>query len=386
MVRSLDPISAEEDAVIKVERSLSVTSERQATILVVKYKASSPQLARTVCQAVVDVGLHEHMRVHRNEESAPFFTQQQERLREQLDRSLEALRNAKNEMGLTNVEQRRATLESQYSAVELDRLKTSQELATAQARIADLQKQVDKIPENLISSTKSMPNQGADLLRDRLYQLQMKAMDLEARYSDSHPLVIAVHDQLNDAKAVVQEQADQRTETIDAVNPIHQKLLLAMKQDRGTVAGLKSRLEELDRQKSAVLADIELLNQHELQIDQLTRESELARAKYLQYAKTMEEARIDSELQNERISNISVSQPATLAEKPVSPSRAMTAAGIFLLATCGTAAVVLFNERWRSHPPEATSNHIASRRIEPSRDFATKPKRRSVEKIPVKSK
>jgi uncharacterized protein involved in exopolysaccharide biosynthesis len=231
-----------------------------------------------------------------------------------------------------------------------------------------------------------MPNQGADLLRDRLYQLQMKAMDLEARYNDSHPLVIAVHDQLDDAKVVVQEQAEKRTETIDAVNPIHQKLLLAMKQDRSTVAGLKSRLAELDQQKSAVLADIELLNQHEFRIDQLTRESELARAKYLQYAKTMEEARIDSELQNERISNISVSQPATIAEKPVSPSRAMTAAGIFVLATCGTVAMVLFNERRQGPQPDVMTNHVASRRIEPRREFETKSKRRSIEKVPVKSK
>jgi polysaccharide biosynthesis protein PslE len=345
VISDLDPISDRERAIIKVEKGLNVEGERQATVIVVQYKAKSPQLAQKVCDTAVDMILKEHMRVHRNEESAPFFTEQQERLRQQLDQSLEALRLAKNELGLANVDQRRETLERQYSAIELERLTTSQQLATAEASIADLRKQLELIPEREIAAKRSIPNQGADMLRDRLYELQMKSMDLEARYSESHPLVAAANEQLEEAKKVLANQSAQRTETNDEINPIHRELLLAMKREQSTAAGLTARKAALGEQKVAVLAEIADLNKHDIEIDQLSLEANLARSKYMQYAATMEEARIDRELQSGGISNISVAQPATFAEKPINPAKAMTAAGIFLLAVGGTVALILFGER-----------------------------------------
>jgi polysaccharide biosynthesis protein PslE len=375
MVRSLDPISEREAAIIAVEKNLAIVGERQATVISLIYKADSPQLAQKICQAVVDVGQQEHIRVHRNEESSAFFLEQQERLREQLDHSLVELRKAKDEMGLANIDQRRVTLEAQYNAVELDRLNTNQQLVTSEARIADLQKQLDDVPERLIGSKRSVPNQGADMLRNKLYELQMKSMDLSARYTESHPLVIAVKEQLDEAQHVLDEQTEQRTETSDEVNPIHRELSLEMKKETSTVAGLKSRLGELDEQKMAVLANIRTLNTNDFTLDQLSREADLARTKFSQYARTMEEARIDKALQNEQISNISVSQPATLAEKPVSPSRVITAAGTFLLATFGTFAVVMYSER-RSHPPQridteqSMPRRIVRRRVR--REYASK--------------
>ena len=343
-IASLDPISERESAIITVERSLSVGGEQQATTIVLKYVANSPQLAQDVCRTIVAVGQQEYMRVHRSAQSKPFFTEQQNRLRDQLDESLEALRRAKNEMGFSSIEQRRTTLEAQYSAVELDRLSTDQQLATSQARIEDLQSQIADIPQRQVAAQKSMPNQGADMLRDRLYELQVKSMDLEARYNDSHPLLMAVNEQLSEAQKVLAEQSDHRVETSDEINPIYRELSLTMKQEMSVAAGLKARLGELAKQKAAVIAELRAVNQHDLTIDQLTRETELARDKYMQYARTMEEARIDAELQNENINNLSEAQAATLAEKPVNPSKVLTAAGTIALALGGTIGLVLLGE------------------------------------------
>ena len=222
-IAGLDPISERESAIITVERSLNVGGEQQATTIVLKYVANSPQLAQDVCRTIVAVGQQEYMRVHRSAQSKPFFTEQQNRLRDQLDESLEALRRAKNEMGFSSIEQRRTTLEAQYSAVELDRLSTDQQLATSQAHIEDLQKQIADIPEREVAAKKSLPNQGADMLRDRLYDLQVKSMDLGARYNGSHPLLLAVNEQLSEAQKVLAEQSDHRVETSDEINPVHRR-------------------------------------------------------------------------------------------------------------------------------------------------------------------
>jgi polysaccharide biosynthesis protein PslE len=344
-VNSIDPVSDREDAIVEIERHLGVDAERESTLIVLVYDAKSPQLAQLVCNKIVDVYQREHIRIHRNEDSRPFFAGQQEVLRKQLDDSLEAVRNAKNEMGLSSIGERRSTLEKQFGDVELERLQTEQQLATAEARVADLERQLGQLPDRLVSSKRSVPNAGADLLREELYALQMKAMDLEARYSDSHPLVQAIKQQVEDAQKVVDSRADHEMETTEDVNPIHRDLSLDLKQQQSVIAGCKSRLLALEKQKATVEADLRSANEFEVTLDQLERQTELARTKYFQYSHSLEEGRIDKELENEHISNVSVAQAATFAEKPVSPSKLIILAGTLLLATAGTATLVFLSEQ-----------------------------------------
>jgi uncharacterized protein involved in exopolysaccharide biosynthesis len=344
-IKSIDPVSEREEAIILIERHLSVDAERESTLIVVQYDARSPQLAQKVCDKIVQVYQQAHMRIHRNEESQPFFTQQQENLRKQLDSALEALKNAKDEMGLANIADRRTTLEKQFGDIELARLDTQQQLATSQARIADLQQQIAALPDRLVSSKRSIPNAGADLMREQLYTLQMKAMDLEARYSDDHPLVQAIKQQVQDAQKLVDARAAHETETTEDVNPIHRDLSLELKQQQNVAAGYRSRLAELEKQKALVQADLRTTNECDVKLDKLERQAELARSKYFQYSHNLEDSRISTELENERISNVSVAQTATLAEKPVSPSKGLVIAGTLLLATAGTATLVFVSEQ-----------------------------------------
>jgi uncharacterized protein involved in exopolysaccharide biosynthesis len=380
IVKSIDPISEREEALLRIERHLHASAERESTVIVIQYDADRPKLAQTVCGAVVDAYRQQHMRIHRSEESRPFFAEQQERLRSQLDEALENVRRVKNELGLSSIDQRRTSLEAQFNAVELDRLSTEEQLATAKARIADLQRHLAEVPERLVGSKKSVPNQGADLLRQQLYALQVKVMDLQSRYSDEHPLVQAAKDQLQEAKRVLAQQADERMETTDDINTIHRELLLELKREQSLVAGLKARSTELARQKETVLAALRQVNDQDLKIDQLARQADLARDRFMQYSRNMEEARIDLALQSERISNVSIVQPAMLAEKPVSPSKPLVAAATLLLAVCGPLAFVMVRERFGDQSHTDLSNgqpkgRVISRRLygrrEPSQQTAS---------------
>jgi uncharacterized protein involved in exopolysaccharide biosynthesis len=346
LLKWIDPVSDREEAIIRIERHLYVNAERESNVIVVQYDASSPKLAQEVCDAMVESYRQGHMRIHRSEESRPFFAEQQERLRSELDGALERVRNTKNELGITTVEQRRASLEAQFNAVELDRLTTEQQLATSQARIADLERRLGETPERLVAEKKSVPNQGADLLRQQLYALQVKVMELQAKYKDTHPLLVAAKEQLAQAKAEMARQVGERTETTDNINTIYRDLSLELKREQGVTAGLKARQRELAHQKESVLASLQALNGQEIKIDQLARQADLARDKYMQYSRNMEEARIDQALENEKISNVSIVQSATLAEKPVSPSKPLVIAATLMLAIAGTIGLVLANERY----------------------------------------
>jgi hypothetical protein len=61
--------------------------------------------------------------------------------------------------------------------------------------------------------------------------------------------------------------------------------------------------------------------------------------------RTWEQARVDEELDRLEITNVAVAQRATLAEKPVSPSKMLVGALSMLLAVAGTMALVLGSEK-----------------------------------------
>lgn len=343
--QSLDPISQREEAIIQLERGLEFGAERDSAVIVIKYDAKTPQLAQQICDAVVKAYQREHLRIHNNPGSTTFFDDQQALLRKQVDEAEEGLRQMKDALGIGSIDLRRTTLETQYSAVTLNRYDAEQQLATALASVADLDQQLDKLPARLTSSKTSVPNEGGDMLQDQYYALRLKEMELKARYSDGHPLVQAVSQQVAQAKRVIDTVELTRDVTVDDINPISRDLSLDRKKQASVIAGLKARLTELDVQEKKILSDLRSINEAGLKIAQLERVAELARDKYRQYGEYLEEARIVRELQRERISNVSVVQPASFQEKPVGPKKLLVVLATMFLAMFGTAAAVLTSEQ-----------------------------------------
>src|SRR5690606_11356769 len=195
------------------------------------------------------------------------------------------------------------------------------------------------------TTTTTMPNEGADLLRQDLYLLEIRQAELRARYSPEHPLVHAIDQQVEEAKKVVAAQGEERLQTVDDVNPLYQQLELELKQHESLLAGYESRLETLDQQREKLLQEVRALNEHETLVNALEREVVLCEQTFFKYADNYEQARIDHELEAQRISNISISQPPMLLEKPISPSKLLVVLASLFMATVGTGAAVLASQR-----------------------------------------
>jgi uncharacterized protein involved in exopolysaccharide biosynthesis len=118
-----------------------------------------------------------------------------------------------------------------------------------------------------------------------------------------------------------------------------------LKQQLNVASGYAARLEMVREQERAVVEEIKQLNRHEVRLDQLQREESIARTKFFQYAESLEQARIDQRLASAAISNVSVAQPATLSEKPVSPSKLLVGLATIVLAVGGSASLILGSER-----------------------------------------
>jgi polysaccharide biosynthesis protein PslE len=352
IIKSIDPISDREEAIIEVEKNLNVHAERASMVIQVQYEAESPKQAQMVLDMLVEVYQAEHLRIHRNKQSGEFLADQRDLLLAQFKQAQDDVKNAKNRFGISSIDGRRQTLETRLQAIELDKTSNLQTLSNSKARQQALRDQLVSLPERETSSQKSMPNEGADLLRKELFTNQAKLMDQKSRLSSTHPLYVATSQQVEEAKRLVDAQENQRKETTDDISPIYRTVALNLKQQESETIGFEARQKVLEAQHVEITQALENFNRNVIELTQLEHAQRIAEDKYLQYSNNLEQARVDEALESGKVSSVSVAQSATFSEKPVSPSKLLVlVGGAFMAFSLVVGTIFLgekFNDRIRS--------------------------------------
>ena len=322
IVKQIDPISDREEAIQEIIEHMEVGAERKSNVVSIKYDTKSPELAQAIVESMINQYKVTHARIHTTEGSRNFFGGQLGQLQQRVENTSEALRESKDKLGLASVEGHRSMLESQMSSIAAARLDVTRRLAEATASAIELKAQLKVHPEQIMSLEKQIPNTGRDLIREQLYALQVQRMELESTLSGDNPRLRAIKKQEAQAQKSLSSQTSKaRKELTRSINSVHQDLALQLSQVESTKRGLDATLKSLEKQNSEIHADVNALNKSDVEIRQRERDVELAVNNYMGYAENMEDARVDEELNDNAFSNISIAQPATLEEKPISPSK-----------------------------------------------------------------
>ena len=345
VLKSIDPISIQEEAVIAIEKNLSVVAERNSMVLSATFDSETPRAAQKILDTLIDVYQSEHLRIHRNRHSGNFLSDQRDLLLEQYAKAQECVKNIKNEYSISSIDGRRSSLEARLLSIELEKIQNLQNLTSGRAKGEDLRTQLSSMPERETSSQKSIPNEGADLLRQELYTNQLRLMDQKARLAADHPMLVATSKQVEEAKHLVETLENRRQESVDDINPVYRALSLELRQQDSVIAGLVAKQKELLSQYDDVIKTLETFNRQAIELTQLEHAELIARDKYLQYTNSLEQARIDKALEDGKISSVSVAQKATLAEKPVSPSKWLVLLGGVFMSMASVVGLVFLSEK-----------------------------------------
>ncbi len=181
-----------------------------------------------------------------------------------------------------------------------------------------------------------VPNDGLAAMRDRLFQLQVHEEEVRSKLSRSHPVAAAVHEEVEEVTGALNREEPERQYLIAAISA----------QDTANQASLAAQKQCLLNQLGLLQKSLATLNGDEVRIDKLMRNVLQIETKYLAYAENKEAARMDQALRIERISNVSIIQPATLVALPVSPRKALTLFLAILGGTLGGVLVIVLSEQW----------------------------------------
>lgn len=322
-----------EAAITRLMKSLTIGSPKSTTVIGVSCQAGSPQRAQAVVAALVELYLHEHLRLNSTAGSHEFFNEQAQLLKRQLDEAMAALRDAKNAFHLASVAGRQDALQKQLQAVETQILETESARAATEAKAETLRVALERLPEQYVREFAG-PNTAASSMRRQLYDLQTREQELRAQYTPEHPSVVAIHQQVQEAERILREEQPDRTQATNA----------AVLNEQANLQSLQARAAALQQQLARLRADLTQLNEEEVKISELERQVKVTESNYLTYMASLEQTRVDEALKRQAISNLNVIQPASLVLKPVSPKIGLTVVLALLVAAGGAVGLALLSE------------------------------------------
>lgn len=348
-------LSMREQAVLKFEKSLDVSAVKKTNVIRVGYSAPNPELAQQVVSRIMDCYLEDHVRMNRTPHAYQFLDDQTRRVHEELAAAETQLRDLQNQTGLASPREQRELLVKRISSLREELSSTERMLESSIAEARLLRRSLsglDNLQVTVRSNGLAIENKATEEVRRELYALQMKEKELLAKYTDEHYLVVQIKEQIKSTKDMLEAFAGLPAGSGDPNAPAPQpepgyalgESPRELIEREPALAALAAKAESLRDQVAAAENEMQAFNENGLKVAKLQREIDLLDASYRKYASNLEQSRIDNSMQTERISNLSVVQPATINNKPLSPKRSLILIGGFLAAFGGAIGITLVAE------------------------------------------
>lgn len=313
-------MTARDRALLQVTEQLGVEPMRKSDLILVTYKGWSPEIAQAVVGKLVDTYLQQHVHLNRTGGAYEFLVDETARLHDRLSQAEQKLLELRNKTGVSAPVEQQELLLGRIGRLQDELLQAQAAAAVSEVKIQRLRDQLARMPTTqVIDTTSGITNEGTDEMRAQFYALKLQEMAASTKYTDEHPLLKETRRQATEAKELLDREEKTRTQVTTGPDRAYEQVQLALITEQPLLASLKTQADQLQSQLAAAGEELRSLNENEVLIASLKREIEMDEASYRKYAANLEQARIDQELERQRISNIKLVQPATYEVKPVSP-------------------------------------------------------------------
>ena len=333
---------AHERAVTMLEPNIEIWAPLKSNVIGVQCKASNAATAQQITARLVEVCLEVGVRVKSTAGSQQFLADQTRTSKSEWQAAAARLAEAKAKLSTPTINGNPKQLPEELADIDDQLLKVRSDLKSAEARIASLEQFNGKLPEKLVTPGPQAPNVALDNLRGTLLQLEAREQELAATRSDTHPQLMAVRQQLADLRHLLREQPPQGVQATQPVHPSRQSPEQELQSEQSQVAALRVREQSLIAQAATLRGELMQLNTQDATLGQLQQDVDRAEARYKADAKKLERSSINRSLDEERISSLTVVQPASFPTKAKGPRRAhVLALGLVVAITSGLGAALI---------------------------------------------
>ena len=317
------------------------------------FESYDPLVAQEIVTAIVEEYRKQHTRTHRSQGGTEFLKTETEEVRAKLFESEKKFEEFKNRTQMISVDDQRKVMVERVAKLKNELLDTEALKSAAESEIRarkDLSEKMDQ--SQRLSKTEGAGNEGIDGMRQELFRLQVKYEEALSRYSPEHPTAKHIEEQLAAAQKRFDLAESKMVEVVEGPNKLYEGAIMEIMLKEPTLVALKSKSAALQMQLDEVVSKLDAFNANETEFIRLKREVEICDENFKRHARILQQASMDSSMQENDLSNLSIFQPASLNLKPYRPSKMVNLlAGLMagFVGGCSLAVLLGFREACSVH-------------------------------------
>jgi uncharacterized protein involved in exopolysaccharide biosynthesis len=214
-----------------------------------------------------------------------------------------------------------------------DLRRLSNELRAATRQMEILQTNLENTPETVETEKQVERDPKVELIRSRLRQLELERDQLLLRWTENHPQVKAITDQVTMLQAQLEEtESDKNITVTTSINPIYQSLVEQINQQSIEIEKIRGMIESGRQNLSQLKLKEEKVPSIEEEHRNLTRDYDILKENYDQVLRQIQSLRNQQKLEQAgQAIEFKIRDTARLPTTPVSPN-------VFLISAGGLAA------------------------------------------------
>ncbi len=326
--------------------SIDITSDRRrgANLYEISFRYEEADVAQSVVATLLDAFVEDTLGANRE------GTQRAQKfLREQID-TLEA--------SLTEAEERLADFKRNNvgrmpgeSGDYFQRLQsTMNALELTRTELRQANRQRETLNMQLAGEQPTMQQSGVrSEIDQRIWENEKRLEELQLRFTERHPDVIAVGETLEQLRNQKQQQLDALRDSTElgvvSDNPVFQNIQIELSKVNVLIASL----EEQERTQLRSIAELEelvdVLPQVEAELARLNRDYDVTQSQYRSLLQRLDVAELSESAEQSENVDFQIIEPPTLPTRPAAPNRPLfLAAVLFVALGAGGGAAFLGNQ------------------------------------------
>lgn len=306
-------------AVDNLESRIIAEPLKDTSLIRVRYTSPNPELSARVLHTVATLYEEKHAQVHKPAGAFEFFDREADYYGKELAAREARLQRFDAANNLVDLEAQKELVLKQISDLQANLNHDRSDIRAARERAAELKAQQSASPQRQTTVMRKSDN-GELLaqLNGTLLSLELKQREMLTKYAPDYPLVQETAAQIADArKALALARNTPVEETTTDRPPAQDWIATELVKAQTDQAGLEAQAASIEHQLRQSKTRAMQIDQDGVVRQDLARDVKASEDNYALYVRKREEARISDLLDQKRIVNVSISEPATAPAYPL---------------------------------------------------------------------
>ena len=318
--KNMTPLEA---AMEEMQKNFSFSTVKDSNVIRIKFQHPSAEASAQAVNYLTELLMEKHLKIFSNPQ-ASFLEEQASAYQNRLEQSQSRLQEFKKRHGLSSLQEEKQLVLEQRRDLDSSLKKVQNQKQGLLSKAESLKKQIADVPRQIPLASVSERQGVIDGLKGNLLELRLKEQNLLTKFKDTSRLVTDIRNEISTVETFLKEQeADLTDKVTTGKNPVYQELEIEILRTESELSSLTTQIGETKDQVQQLDVKLSRLDQLEKELGALQLKVDSDQSNYRMYLAKVEEAHVAEKMDELKMANLSVIQPASVPTKPVKPKKGL---------------------------------------------------------------